>query len=406
MEGQVFSFRDTSPRPAVEGPLGGTRVIVQPGLSVRGWPTDGGSKALERFVALEDATIVTLLRNAGAAISGSARMAELGFGLTGDRLAAAVGMNEADLGIMTDTMGEARVAAAQEGLIAFKPSFGTVSRLGLIGIEPSLEVPSVVGRDLARMQQALAAMCVRDDNDFSMTGEDLPDFLALPSLQGEAMRIGVVKEYLEGLDELERSAMDAALAALESTGFAVQGVSFPDYGLFGAVHNIVGAVEASSSAGKYDGVRYGHRTATAKNWNEMYLKSRGESFGTLIKAYLFQGAFFQFNRYDVFEQACRVRRALVERSAQLMVDVGCMAFLTTCRSGNPYAAATVSDVYGAFAASLPANVTGGPSVQLPGMAVAEGRDLGLQLVGGRLSDPSVLARAMHIIRQREGVAAS
>ena len=81
---------------------------------------------------------------------------------------------------------------------------------------------------------------------------------------------------------------------------------------FRTVHHIVGSVEASSSCGKYDGVRYGHRTASAKNWNDMYLKSRAESFGLMIKTYLFQGAYFQFENYAAFENACRIRARLVK----------------------------------------------------------------------------------------------
>lgn len=171
-----------------------------------------------------------------------------------------------------------------------------------------------------------------------------------------------------------------------------------EFDLFRTVHQVVGAVEASSSAGKYDGVRYGHRAASAKNWNEMYLKSRAESFGLTVKAYLFQGAYFQFENYDAFEDACRIRARLVKAMENLLARVDAVAFPTQ-RKGHPAdKAETVSRIYEAFLLTLAANVTGLPALQIPGVAGDGAFDPGLQLVGKRLSDARLLSAGARLHR--------
>jgi len=158
MGSDVCVYLDPSPPAGGDGPLGGVRVTVQPNLSVRDWPTEAGSKALERFVALEDATAVERLRAAGAAVVGSTRMSELGFGLAGDSSAAALAGNICDAALVTDTLGEARWAAAAAGAVGFKPSHGVVSRLGLIGLVPSMECLGVVAGSVERAAAVMAAV--------------------------------------------------------------------------------------------------------------------------------------------------------------------------------------------------------------------------------------------------------
>lgn len=406
MESTAFTFRETSlPSPPSPSPLGHMRVLIQPNLSVRGWPTSAGSRALEGFEALEDATIVTLLSKAGAFLIGSAHMSELGLGLSGDTVAQLIAQGQAQIGIMTDTLGEARLAAAHARLFGFKPSQGTVSRLGLIGLVPSMECCGVVGRNLEDIVSAMTAISKRDPQDVSMTKEALPDFDSVPSLRSETARLVVVEEYLDTLESREARAFEHALRRIERhAGLPVKQVHLPDYHLFAPIHQVVGSVEASSSAGKYDGVRYGHRTPSARNWNEMYLNSRGESFNTLIKSYLFQGAYFQFERYASFENACRIRARLLDQAREAMADTDCLVFLTRRPAHDPYRAATIKATYDAFASTLAANVTGQPSIQIPGLvADSEDDDLGVLLTGPALSDPLLLSIALHISKSNKGV---
>ena len=354
--------------------------------------------ALERFAAIEDATAVERLRGAGATIVGSARMAELGFGLAGDTTARAVAEGRCDAGLMTDTMGEARLAASKAGLLGFKPSYGIVSRFGLIGLVPSMECYGIVARTTDDVAAMMAAMAGPDERDFSMLHSAPLDFTNLSAERNSPVVAGAISECTEALEPLEAKAFRAALSTLEAAGVRVEEVSMPDFDLFRTVHNVVGSTEASSSAGKYDGVRYGHRAEGAENWNELYLKSRGESFGILVKTYLFQGAYFQFENYGAFENACRIRRRLVERTKALLEKVDVLVCPTRRRNRDAFAATTVEEVYDAFALALPANVTGQPSLSIPGFMGNGANDLGLQFVGPHLGDMRLLSLAARVTR--------
>jgi aspartyl-tRNA(Asn)/glutamyl-tRNA(Gln) amidotransferase subunit A len=399
----IFTHKNVMPHTvAEEGPLAGKRVVIQPNMSVRGWLTNAGSPALEGFIALEDGTVTARLREAGAILIGSTRMSGLGFGLAGDTGTQALVQGEADIALITDTMGEARVAAAASGLFGFKPSYGIVSRFGLIGLVPSMECCGIVAKSLQDIIAVIGAIAGEDDNDFSMRAEKLPDFGEASGLLTTRCVAGIIGECLATLNEVETKSLKAGLAQIEEAGFTIQELSLKDFGLFRTVHNIVGSVEASSSAGKYDGVRYGHRTASAKNWNDMYLNSRGESFGPLIKTYLFQGAYFQFENYRAFENACRIRGRLVSGAEALFKHVDVLVFPTRRLDHDAAAASTINGTYDGFSLTLPANITGQPALQIPSLALDSGADLGLQLIGPSLSDARLLSVAMRLSPTVEG----
>ncbi|MBP6942134.1 MAG: hypothetical protein KBB65_10215 [Syntrophorhabdaceae bacterium] len=399
----IFTYKNTSQRePAKGGLLAGKRVVIQPNMCARGWLADAGSRALEGFVALEDATVVARLREAGAHLVGSARMGELGFGLKGDTGAQAVAAGEADIALITDTMGEARVAAAAYGLFAFKASFGVISRFGLAGLVPSMESWGVVARGPEDIVAVMRAVAGRDGNDPSMPDEEPPDLSDIGGRPMKGRTAGVIKECLDALGVEEVRLFQAGLERLEKAGLTVKETSLKDIGLFRAVHNVIGSVEASSSAGKYDGVRYGHRAASAKNWNEMYLNSRGESFGTLIKEYLFQGAYFQFENYRAFENACRIRGRLVRGMAIAMENVDVLVLPTRRLSHDAAGVSTVGETYDAFSLTLPANVTGQPSLHVPSFARGPEGDMGIQLTAPRLADARLLSVGMELSPTAQG----
>lgn len=393
----IYTYKNVSsdvPAGAVS-PLSGVRVVVQPNISVRGWPCDAGSGALEGFVPLQDAAVITRLKSAGALLAGSSRMSELGFGLVGETTVRAL-EEGADVAVMTDTMGEARVTAAANGLFGFKPSFGVVSRFGLIGLVPSMECAGLVARDLDTIVDVMMAIAGKDPNDPSMPDEPAVDLASAREGFECPFRAGVVKESMDLLNETEVRSFKAGLARMEAVGAVIQEVSLPGYSLFRTVHNTVASVEASSSAGKYDSVRFGHRAPQGKNWNEMYLASRGESFRSLVKAFLFQGAFFQFEDYGAFEDACRIRNRLVGETMDVFRTVDFLVFPTRRTGHDPWEAASVKAVYESFLLTLPANVTGSPAVQVPACNVDGGVDIGLQVMGKRLDDARLLCTASAI----------
>jgi aspartyl-tRNA(Asn)/glutamyl-tRNA(Gln) amidotransferase subunit A len=207
----------------------------------------------------------------------------------------------------------------------------------------------------------------------------------------------VIRNSLAGLDSAEAKAFETALAALKNAGVKIREVPVEEYEFFRTVHQAVGAAEASSSAGKYDSVRYGHRAAKADNWNEMYLKSREESFGPLVKAFLFQGAYFQFKDYPAFENACRIRRRLVEALENVLRDSDVIVLPTRKKAAATDQPAAVSQVYDRFALTLAANVAGLPAISLPGFVKADADDLGLQLIARSLQDSTLLGCAAWLL---------
>jgi len=259
-----FFYLDPAPQATGEGSLTGTKITVQSNISVRDWPTTAGSVALENYAALEDATVVERIRAQGGVIVGSSRMSELGFGLRDDAGDAVLREGQADALILTDFLGESRITAADAGVFGFKPSYGLVSRFGLIGLIPSMESYGVVSASPRTIAALMDGITGPDEHDFSMSDRSKPDFLLPERNADRAIRAGVLAEATAILTDEERQVYQDGVSRLSACGIAVSEVSLPEFELFPLVHNVVGSVEASSSAGKYDGVRYGHRAQGTK----------------------------------------------------------------------------------------------------------------------------------------------
>lgn len=397
MESRLFTYIDATPPEPAAGRLQGKTVVIQPNMSVRNWPTEAGAMALNNYVALEDATAIQHLRRAGATLKGSSRMSELGFGLNADTTAEIIRNGLADIVLVTDTLGEARIAGSTGQAFAFKPSYGILSRFGLIGLVPSMECYGILTRTLTDIAEALLAMTGVDSRDPSMDAEgtarvasELPPASKTPY----AVRaIGLLKPAREQLDASDAEAFDATVSRLVRAGLEIREIELTDYPLVRTVHQVIGSVEASSSAGKYDSVRYGHRSDSGRNWNEMYIHSRGESFGRLIKEYLFQGGYFQYENYNAFVDACRIRTRLIRETETALDAVD--AILLPLRNGASHAAKaeTAGEIYDAFQLTLMANLTGQPALVLPESAATP---CGVQLIGKRLGDAQLIATGRRI----------
>jgi aspartyl-tRNA(Asn)/glutamyl-tRNA(Gln) amidotransferase subunit A len=390
MESRLFTYIDATPPEPATGPLQDKTVVIQPNISVRNWPTEAGTKALKNYVALEDATMVQKIRQAGATIKGSSRMSELGFGLNADTAGDIIKNGLADIALVTDTLGEARMAGAIGEACAFKPSYGILSRFGLIGLVPSMECCGILSRTLAEISDILRAMTGADPRDPSMDAQGTARVAAeLPSASGTpdgiVRTLGVLKPARELLGARDAEAFDKTLARLCQAGIEIREIELTDYPLVPTVHQVIGSVEASSSAGKYDSVRYGHRSDTGRGWNEMYIHSRKESFSRLIKEYLFQGGYFQYENYAAFMDACRVRTRLIRETETALAAVDAIVLPLGNGAACATSTKTASDVYDAFKLTLLANLTGQPALVLPASPC------GLQLIGKRLDDAQLLA---------------
>ncbi|MBN2506209.1 MAG: hypothetical protein JXQ71_05895 [Verrucomicrobia bacterium] len=393
----AFAHRNPDASAFEDGPLRGVRIAIQPNLSVAGWPTDAGSGALAGFTALEDATIVRRLRRAGATLCGATRMSEFGFGLRGSQAGVALQQQAADAELVLDLMGESRLAAWRAGVCGFKPSYGLVSRFGLVGLIPSMECCGLLSENLHAIRDILNTIAGPDELDFSLPEGETPDFPPRP-MDPRATTLGTVTEAQRGLSPEQEGRFRASLDALARAGFSLRNLSMPDFDLFPVAHRIIGSVEASSCAGRYDSVRYGRRAPGARNWNDMYLLSRGAAFGPLLKGYLIQGAFFQFERYDAYEDACRIRARLLAEAARLTSEADFLVLPATDGAGVG-APASLAETYAQFAATAFANVVGQPVLGLPPPAGAVSS--GIQLVGPRLSDARLLALGEQVLNLRK-----
>jgi aspartyl-tRNA(Asn)/glutamyl-tRNA(Gln) amidotransferase subunit A len=394
----VFVYRNPEAAPK-EGTLKGLRIAIQPNISVAGWPTEAGSNALANFKALEDATIVRRLRQAGAYLCGSTRISEFGFGLQGSQAGGALQQQAADAELILDMMGESRLAASGAGLCAFKPSWGLVSRYGLIGLIPSMECCGILSANFKHVREILKVIAGQDGLDFSLPNEQIPDS-SPQKIDPKNATIGVITEAQSALTPEQEKTFRESLGDLKKAGFTLREMSFPDFPLFSLVHRIVGSVEASSAAGRYDSVRYGPRAPGGKNWNEMYLLSRGIALGPLVKSYLFQGAFFQFERFGAFEDACRIRTRLLAGMHALTSQAEFLV-LPAVDAAPSTTPALLPETYAQFAPTLFANVTGQPALYLP-----PGRSAGhsgIQLAGPRLSDGRLLSLGEHLLNLGGGV---
>jgi aspartyl-tRNA(Asn)/glutamyl-tRNA(Gln) amidotransferase subunit A len=389
-------------RETAEGVLAGKTLLIRPDISVYGWLTDAGSRALEGFHAVFDATVGKRLKAAGALFAGSARMAELGFGVNGDTMAAFLSADRNSAGLMTDILGEARMAACAAGCWGFKPSWGLLSRFGLVGLVPSMECIGILAPGPAHIAEMLRVMAGPDENDVSMSADPPPDFTHRVLPAGKPLRIGVPRECRTHLAPEAAAAFAKALDALAASGFETIEASLPGFNLFAPVHQVIAATEASSAAGKYDGVRYGIRAEGAGNWNEMYLTTRARSFGPRIKALLFQGAYFQFQNYSTFENACTLRRRLTDETNTLFGQIDLIAMPVRNAGPDPFNAETVEDTYAAFGLTLAASLAGLPALQIPGMSINGAADFGLQLIGPPMADAGVLAAGMKLSIPTQG----
>lgn len=394
----IFVYLNPETASEGSGPLQGLKIAIQPNISASGWPTDAGSNALINFKALEDATLVSRLRDAGAVIQGLTRMSEFGFGLVGSRAGDAVKRGAVDAELVLDLMGESRLAAQRASVCGFKPSYGLISRYGIIGLIPSMECCGVLSRSLKNIREMMKIIAGPDERDYSLPDEKPLDF-SPQKINSKKTTVGVITETKSGLQGDQETAFHAAIDELKEAGFRIKEMSFSDFSLFSLVHKIVGSVEASSCAGRYDSVRYGHRVPGTKNWNEMYLSSREESFGLLVKSYLFQGAFFQFQRYDAYEDACRIR-ARLHADMQKILSKADFLVLPAANEVPTDTTASLAGTYEQFFPTAFANVTGQPALYLP--SASGSAQSGFQLAGPRLGDARLFALGEYLMNLRQG----
>jgi aspartyl-tRNA(Asn)/glutamyl-tRNA(Gln) amidotransferase subunit A len=405
------------------GPLDGAPIALKDVFCTRGVRTTSGSRILDSYVPPYDATIVARLKAAGAVILGKTNMDEFamgsstehsGFQLTrnpwdlarvpggssgGSSAAVAGGLAAGSFG--TDTGGSVRQPAAFCGVVGLKPTYGRISRYGLIAFASSLDHVAPIALDIVDTALLLGATAGRDPLDATSVDAPVPDYVAGLTGSVKGLRVGVPDEYFgEGLDPEIARAVRAAIDRLRDLGASVERVSLPttEYGV--ATYYIVAPAEASSNLARYDGVKYGLRVP-GKDLIDMVSRTRAAGFGAEVKRRVMLGTYaLSTGYYDAYYGQAQRVRTLVRRDFEKAFErVEVLATPTTPsvafkhgEKADPLAM-YMNDVY-----TIPASMTGLPAISVPCGFNAAGLPIGLQLIG-RTLDEATLLRAAHAYEQ-------
>jgi aspartyl-tRNA(Asn)/glutamyl-tRNA(Gln) amidotransferase subunit A len=399
------------------GPLLGIPLAHKDIFCTRGMLTSCGSRMLSSFISPYDAGVVERLARAGTVLLGKTNMDEFAMGSSNESSwygparnpwdlarvpggssggsAAAVAARMVPAATGTDTGGSIRQPAALTGVCGLKPTYGTVSRYGMIAYASSLDQGGPFGKsaeDLAILMNAMAGFDARDSTSLDRPGEDYARSLGM-DLAG--LRIGLPEEFFgEGIEPGVRRAVDEAVRWFEQAGAKTVRVRLPNARLAVPVYYVIAPAEASSNLSRYDGVRYGHRAAKFDDLADMYRRSRAEGFGREVKRRILIGTYvLSHGYYDAYYlQAQKVRRLIAQDFAEAWRH--CDLILGPTSPGTAFPLGTNSDdpvkMYLNDIFTIPAPLAGLPGLSIPCGFDEAGLPVGLQLMGDHFSEALLL----------------
>lgn len=400
-----------------ELPLAGLAIAVKDNICTKGLQTTCGSRILHNYRAHYDATAIRRLNAAGAVVVGKTNMDEFAMGSSnessafgpaknpwdptrvpggssgGSAVAVASGVVRAALG--SETGGSVRQPASLCGIVGLKPTYGRISRFGLVAFASSLDNIGVFGQTVKDVADVLGVIAGRDELDSTSADVPVPDYTADLEDEIRGKRLGIPRELFgEGLDHEVRNIVERSIEHFRSMGAEVVDVELP-YAKYGiAVYYIIATAEASSNLARYDGVRYGFRAEDTHALRQMYFKTREEGFGAEVKRRIMLGTYvLSSGYYDAYYAKAQRVRALVKRDYQkaftqcdaiLTPTSPSVAFKLGAKSEDPLAM-YLNDVY-----TVSANLAGTPAVSIPSGLSAEGLPIGTQLIGNFWSEALLL----------------
>ena len=410
------------------GPLDGIPVAVKDVIAVKDQPLTCASKILEKFISPYDATCIAKLKRAGAILWGRLNMDEFAMGSSTENSAfgttanpwdleripggssggsaAGIAAGESILALGSDTGGSIRQPAALCGVVGLKPTYGLISRYGLVAFASSLDQVGPLARSVEDAAMLLQVIAGHDPLDSTSFKTPIPDYRARLKERNGSWKLGVPKEYFgEGLDNEVRSAVEKAIAFYRDEGCEIIEVSLPHTDLAVPVYYIIATAEASSNLARYDGVRYGRRSDEVKDHVELYFKSRGEGFGMEVKRRIILGTYvLSSGYYDAYYlQAQKVRtlirndfmRAFETVDAVLTPTSPTPAFKKGEKTEDPLAM-YLSDIY-----TLNVNLAGLPGLSVPCGFTSGGLPIGLQIIGQPYREAELLIIAHHFESSHE-----
>ena len=399
------------------GPLLGIPIAHKDIFVTRGWRSTAGSRMLANYVSPYDATVVERLASAGAVCLGKTNCDEFAMGGANENShfgatrnpwdpvaipggssggsAAAVAGGLAPLATGTDTGGSVRQPAAMCGITGIKPTYGRVSRWGMIAYASSLDQGGAMGRSAQDCAVLLDAMTGFDPRDSTSTERAAEDFSRELDRPLAGLRVGLPKEFFgEGLHDDVRAALESAFERLRALGATLIDVSLPKTELAIPAYYVIAPAEASSNLSRFDGVRYGHRAENPKDLADLYRRSRAEGFGAEVKRRILIGAYvLSQGYYDAYYlQAQKLRRLIADDFSRAFEQVDLIAGPVSptvawdigTQTHDPVAN-YLADIY-----TLPASLAGLPGMSVPAGFGARGRPVGLQLIGRPFDEARLL----------------
>ncbi len=404
----------------VDLPLGGVPIAIKDIVNVSGQPCTCASKILQGYRAPYDATVIQKLRAAGAIPFGKTNLDEFAMGSSTENSAmkvtrnpwdpsrvpggssggsaAAVAADEAFGALGSDTGGSIRQPAALSGVVGLKPTYGRVSRFGLVAFASSLDQIGPLTKTVRDAALIMNAIAGHDPHDSTSLNEPVPDYTARlgPDLRG--IRLGLPKEYMiEGIDPQVKASVDAAVEHLNSLGAEIVEISLPATEYAIAVYYMVATAEASANLARFDGVRYGYRAENPKDTLDLYGRTRGEGFGAEVKRRIILGTYvLSSGYYDAYYLRAQKVRELIRRDftkafekvdALISPTSPVPAFKLGERVADPL------QMYLADIFTIAANLAGICGISVPcGFAEVDERRLpiGLQLLGKALDEARIL----------------
>ncbi len=409
--------------PDADKPLWGVPVIIKDVLATAGMPTTCGSRILENFTPVYDAHCVTKLKEAGAIILAKANMDEFAMGSSTENSAFKVTKNPWDVSrvpggssggsaasvaagqcfasIGTDTGGSIRQPASFCGIVGVKPSYGRVSRRGLIAYGSSLDQAGPMTRTVADAAEILQVIAGHDPKDSTSVNAPVPNYLEALSRSGsmKGLRLGLPEQYWgDGLSAEVDAACRQAVALAESLGARIVPVSLPHTEYAIATYYILAMAEASSNLARFDGVRYGRRSAQGHDLATMYTRSRSEGFGEEVMRRIMLGTYvLSAGYYDAYyKKAAQVRRLIRQDflNALEKCDLICGPACPTTAFAIGENTADPLQMYLTDIFTISLNLSGLPGLSLPvGLGGDTGMPVGLQLFAGNMEEETLLCAA-------------
>ena len=395
-------------------PLRGVPIALKDNIVSRGEYTTAASKILKGYKGTYDATVVKKLKEAHVPLVGKTNMDEFAMGSSNENssfksvsnpwdlervpggssggAAAAVASLEVPIALGSDTGGSVRQPAALTGTVGLKPTYGRISRYGLMAFSSSLDQIGIIARTSEDIAKTLGIIAGFDENDLTTLDVEVPNYTSLLNRDIKGLKIGISQEFFNGLNEKVKNVIDEALNTLVSLGAELVNIDLKYMKYSISTYYIISSAEASSNLSRYDGVRYGYR-AESDNIEDMYVKTRSEGFGNEVKRRIMIGSYvLSSGFYDAyFKKASQVRRLIKDDFQNAFKDVDIIITPTTPttafkkgeKSSKPIEM-YLSDIY-----TVSVSLAGLPAMSIPAGFV-DGLPVGIQLIGNYLKEDLLL----------------